>query len=67
MEVYPVGTIVDLGGTHALITCIMIRSPTHASYECVWWNGHERKELWVSSVEIKCVVEGQEKTKIGFK
>lgn len=66
IEVYPVGATVDLGGTLAMITGIMIRGKGHVIYECTWWNGHDRKECWVQSGEIRCMTDGHEKIKIGF-
>lgn len=67
IEVFKVGTTVNIGGATALITGIMIRGTDHQHviYECVWWNGYDRKECWVQAHEIDPVETTQ--TQIGFK
>lgn len=63
IEVYPIGTIVQLDGTlEARITAIFIREGC-VSYECVWWNNRERNAEVIEPWEI-VKVEARDKVRL---
>lgn len=67
--VLPVGTKVHLGPDNdieGIITAISIYGNNRVAYECVWWDGRQRRQGWVNSIELRDseVVETQQ---IGFK
>lgn len=47
------GTKVVLAGEiSATVNQVAIKANNLVTYLCVWWNGNERKEVWVESYEI---------------
>jgi hypothetical protein len=67
MEVFRVGSKCFIDPdmkVEAIITAVTIREGNRALYEVVFWSGNERKELWVSAVEI--TGRAKEKMRIGF-
>ena len=50
----------------AVITAVCVRSGTSVTYECVWWDGRNRKCEWLTTDEIEADDESEEMT-IGFK
>ena len=66
VEVMPVGSSVLVGDDiPATITGVWIREKCHISYQCVWWNGRERKECWLERHEVQGLEETQGTT-VGF-
>ena len=63
IEVYRVGTMVDIRGATAQVLAVTLRE-TCVTYLVTWWNEGNRNEQWIASCEI---VGQDEKTKIGFK
>ena len=58
MNVIPIGSLVYLVGSRprgfhmpAFVTAVCIRD-SGVTYECVWWNGEDRKCEWISRGEI---------------
>jgi len=70
MRILKPGTEVKLlvpGGERvpAIVTAATIRRHDHVVYECVFWNGLSRSEVWVSPIEIMST-ETTERIAIGF-
>lgn len=49
----------------ATIDGVTIRSNSYVVYECIWWDGYQRHEAWVSAVEVG-PAKGSIKIRIGF-
>jgi hypothetical protein len=49
----------------ATVIAVMIEENRHVTYKCIWWQGRDRKELWLESIEVERMPETQQQ-KIGF-
>lgn len=65
MIVLQLGSKVEIGGRiHGIVTAISIR-PRGIAYECVWWDGNNRRCEFLEEMEITPLTD--EKRSIGFK
>ena len=53
LQVIKPGSVVRLGTIHALVTSVSISANNKVIYQVVWWDGADRKEVWVEAVEVK--------------
>lgn len=51
LQVFAPGTTVKLKDAPALVVGVGIYEDG-VVYKCVWWSGSDRKEQWVSSLEV---------------
>jgi hypothetical protein len=53
MEIIRPGATVTIGDEiEALVTQVCIRECDHVSYQCVWWDGNNRKTQWLEECEV---------------
>lgn len=64
MKIYEPGSSVSftVGGIEGTINCVSIYAHGGVLYEVVYWQGGDRKSVWVNEQEIS----GVSKKKIGF-
>ena len=53
LEVIPIGENVELfEKVAAVVVAICIRENSHITYQCVWWDGNNRKCEWLENFEV---------------
>jgi hypothetical protein len=67
IEVLEIGTeVIIRDKVKAHISAIQIRDNNNICYECVWWNGSQRFEVWLNQFEITSINETKSRI-LGFR
>ena len=50
----------------ATVAAVLIKAGPNVTYECVWWDGRKRNQVWCPASELTSAAEEDTRLTIGF-